>query len=110
MQKNRKTGATFRRGDAGFEQAVLGTSFTVRDPGRRPEMVVQANNADEVVSAVRQAARAGMRIGMCSGGHSWAQNHIRDGGLMLDLSRLKSIEVDPTKMTAIIGQPVTVSS
>ena len=106
MQKNRKTGATFRRGDAGFEQAVLGTSFTVRDPGRRPEMVVQANNADEVVSAVRQAARAGMHIGMCSGGHSWAQNHIRDGGLMLDLSRLKSIEVDPTKMTAIIGPGV----
>ena len=106
MQKNRKTGATFRRGDAGFEQAVLGTSFTVRDPGRRPEMVVQANDADEVVSAVRQAARAGMHIGMCSGGHSWAQNHIRDGGLMLDLSRLKSIEVDPTKMTAIIGPGV----
>ena len=106
MQKNRKTGATFRRGDTGFEQAVLGTSFTVRDPGRRPEMVVQANNADEVVSAVRQAARAGMHIGMCSGGHSWAQNHIRDGGLMLDLSRLKSIEVNPMKMTAIIGPGV----
>ena len=106
MQKNRKTGATFRRGDAGFEQAVLGTSFTVRDPGRRPEIVVQANNADEVVSAVREAARAGMHIGMCSGGHSWAQNHIREGGLMLDLSRLTSIEVDPTKMTAIIGPGV----
>ena len=85
---------------------MLGTSFTVRDPGRRPEMVVQANNADEVVSAVRQAARAGMHIGMCSGGHSWAQNHIRDGGLMLDLSRLKSIEVNPMKMTAIIGPGV----
>jgi FAD/FMN-containing dehydrogenase len=69
-------------------------------------MVVQANNADEVVSAVREAARAGMHIGMCSGGHSWAQNHIREGGLMLELSRLKSIEVDPTKMTAIIGPGV----
>ena len=106
MQQTHNLGVTLRRGDAGFEQAVLGTSFTVRDPGRRPEMVVQANNADEVVSAVRQAARAGMHIGMCSGGHSWAQNHIRDGGLMLDLSRLKSIEVDPTKMTAIIGPGV----
>ena len=106
MQQTHNLGVTLRRGDAGFEQAVLGTSFTVRDPGRRPEMVVQANSADEVVSAVRQAARAGMHIGMCSGGHSWAQNHIRDGGLLLDLSRLKSIEVDPTKMTAIIGPGV----
>ena len=106
MQQTHNLGVTLRRGDAGFEQAVLGTSFTVRDPGRRPEMVVQANTVDEVVSAVRQAARAGMHIGMCSGGHSWAQNHIRDGGLLLDLSRLKSIEVDPTKMTAIIGPGV----
>ena len=106
MQQTHNLGVTLRRGDAGFEQAVLGTSFTVRDPGRRPEMVVQASSADEVVSAVRQAARAGMHIGMCSGGHSWAQNHIRDGGLLLDLSRLKSIEVDPTKMTAIIGPGV----
>ena len=106
MQQTHNLGVTLRRGDAGFEQAVLGTSFTVRDPGRRPEMVVQANSADEVVSAVRQAARAGMHIGMCSGGHSWAQNHIRDGGLLLDLSRLKSIEVDPSKMTAIIGPGV----
>ena len=106
MQQTHNLGVTLRRGDAGFEQAVLGTSFTVRDPGRRPEMVVQANTVDDVVSAVRQAARAGMHIGMCSGGHSWAQNHIRDGGLLLDLSRLKSIEVDPTKMTAIIGPGV----
>ena len=106
MQQTHNLGVTLRRGDAGFEQAVLGTSFTVRDPGRRPEMVVQANSADDVVSAVRQAARAGMHIGMCSGGHSWAQNHIRDGGLLLDLSRLKSIEVNPMKMTAIIGPGV----
>ncbi len=106
MQQTHNLGVTLRRGDAGFEQAVLGTSFTVRDPGRRPEMVVQANTVDDVVSAVRQAARAGMHIGMCSGGHSWAQNHIRDGGLLLDLSRLKSIEINPSKMTAIIGPGV----
>ena len=106
MQKTTVYGTSFRRGDAGFEKAVLGTSFTTRDPGRRPEMVVQANNVDEVVSAVRQAALGDMRIGMCSGGHSWAQNHIREGGLMLDLSRLKSIEVNTTKMTAIIGPGV----
>lgn len=106
MQQTKTHGTTFLRGDRGFEQAVRGTSFTTRDPGRRPDMVVQANNVDEVISAVRQAALADMRIGMCSGGHSWAQNHIRDGGLMLDLSRLNSIQVNPTKMTAIIGPAV----
>lgn len=106
MQQTKTKGTVFRRGDAGYEQAVLGTSFTTRDPGRRPDIVVQANSADEVVAAVQQATRDGMTIGMCSGGHSWAQNHIREGGMMLDLSRLKSIEVNPTKMTAVIGPAV----
>ena len=106
MNKKMTKGSVVRRGEAGFEQAVLGTSFTVRDPGRRPDIVVQANDVYEVMAAVRQAAQDGMHIGMCSGGHSWAQNHIREGGLMLDLSRLKSIEINPTKMTAVIGPAV----
>jgi len=106
MNKNIAKGGVVRRGEAGFEQAVLGTSFTVRDPGRRPDIVVQANDVYEVMAAVRQAAHNNMHIGMCSGGHSWAQNHIREGGMMLDLSRLKSIEINPTKMTAVIGPAV----
>ena len=39
---------------------------------------------------------------ICSGGHSWAQNHIRDGGMMLDLSRLNRIEIDASRRTAIV--------
>jgi FAD binding domain len=106
MHQTKTTGGVFRRGDSGYEQAVLGTSFSARDPGRRPEVVVQAYTADEVVAAVRQAAQQKWRIAMCSGGHSWAQNHIREGGLMLDLSRLKSIDIDPARMTAVIGPGV----
>ena len=106
MQRTLTRGQVFRRGQPGFEQAVLGTSFTARDPGRRPDIVVQANDVDEVVSAVRQAQQDRMSIGMCSGGHSWAQNHIREGGMMLDLSRLKSIEINATRMTAVIGPAV----
>jgi len=103
MQRSHAKGAVFRRGEAGFEQAVLGTSFTARDPGRRPDVVVQANDVYEVIAAVRQAARDGLRIGMCSGGHSWAQNHIREGGMMLDLSRLNAVEVNADAMTAAVG-------
>lgn len=106
MHQTKTTGGVFRRGDSGYEQAVLGTSFSARDPGRRPEFVVQANTVDEVVAAVRQAAQEKWHIAMCSGGHSWAQNHIREGGLMLDLSRLKSIDIDPARMTAVIGPGV----
>jgi hypothetical protein len=103
MQRSQNKGRVIRRGETGFEEAVLGTSFTVRDPGRRPAIVVQANDVYEVIAALRQAQRDGLRVGICSGGHSWAQNHIRDGGMMLDLSRLRSIEVDPHARRAMVG-------
>jgi FAD/FMN-containing dehydrogenase len=49
-------------------------------------------------------ARAeGWKVGVRSGGHSWAGNHVRDGGLLLDVSRLDSIEVDAEARTAIVG-------
>ena len=41
-----------------------------------------------------------MTVGVRSGGHSWAGNHLRDGGMLLDLSRLHEVEVDAAAMTA----------
>jgi FAD/FMN-containing dehydrogenase len=38
-----------------------------------------------------------------SGGHSWAGNHVRDGGLLLDVSRLNEATVDAEAMTAAVG-------
>jgi FAD/FMN-containing dehydrogenase len=77
------------------------------DPGgARPDISIgQANDVYEVMGCcyAKTAAQVGMHIGMCLGGHSWAQNPYRDGGLMLDLSRLKSIEINPIKQTAVIG-------
>ena len=87
----------------GFDAALLGTSFNAVDPGRRPDLIVQANTTEDVIAAVKRAREQGLSIGICSGGHSWAQNHIRDGGIMLDLSRLNSITINETDGTAIIG-------
>lgn len=96
-------GRTIARGEDGFEAALLGTSFNAHDPGRRPALIVQANDEAEVLAAVGQARAAGLAIGICSGGHSWSQNHIRDGGMLLDMSRLDSIAIDAGNSTAIIG-------
>jgi hypothetical protein len=103
MKHNAGAGRTIVRGEAGFDAALLGTSFNAQDPGRRPARIVQANDAADVVAAVRQARDQGLTIGICSGGHSWAQNHIRDGGMLIDLSRLDSIVIDPVSGTATIG-------
>lgn len=106
MQASKQKGAVLTPSDRGFDHAVLGTSFNARDPGRRPDLVIQANDVFEVIAAVKRAGRENLRIGICSGGHSWAQNHIREGGLMLDLSRLNGIEIDREARTAIIGPGV----
>ncbi len=103
MKRSHTKGRMFRRGEAGFDSAVLGTSFNARDPGRRPDVVVQANDVADVVAAVKLAKAENLKIGVCSGGHSWAQNHIRDGGLMLDVSRLNAIEIDAANQRAVVG-------
>jgi hypothetical protein len=103
MKRNAGAGRTIAKGEAGFDAALRGTSFNTQDTGRRPALIVQANNGADVVAAVRQARAMGLTIGICSGGHSWAQNHIRAGGMVLDLSRLNSIAINIAEGTATIG-------
>jgi FAD/FMN-containing dehydrogenase len=103
MKRTLEKATTLERGAKGFDEAVLGTSFNARDPGRRPDVVVQAKNLPDVIDALKRARRDGLKIGICSGGHSWAQNHIRNGGLMLDLSRLNEIRIAAAKKTATVG-------
>lgn len=103
MKRPRGKGVTMRRGDNGFDAAVLATSFSGRDPGRRPDLYVQANNAADVVAAVSQARDQRYKTSICSGGHSWAQNHLRDGGLLLDLARLNTITIDASARIARVG-------
>ena len=103
MKGRASAGRTIARDEVGFDAALLGTSFNAQDPGRRPALIVQANDDADVVAAVRQARDQGLKIGICSGGHSWAQNHIRDGGMLVDLSRLNSIAINASQGRAVIG-------
>jgi FAD/FMN-containing dehydrogenase len=96
-------GPVFRQGEAGYEEARRVAVWNARTPPRFPDMIVQAEGEDDVVAAVRLARAEGMKIGVRSGGHSWAGNHVRDGGMLLDVSRLASVSVDAGGMTATVG-------
>ena len=98
-----RNGQTFKRGDAGYEAARRACSFNDRLADRFPDVIVQANSVEDVQAAVREAKREGMRIGVRSGGHSWAANHVRDGGMLLDVSRLDAMSIDKAAMTATAG-------
>ncbi|HEX7739920.1 MAG TPA: FAD-binding oxidoreductase [Marmoricola sp.] len=91
------------RTDAGYDAARRATMWNAFVPDRYPEAVVLAATVEDVVAAVRRAKREGWAVGVRSGGHSWAGNHVRDGGLLLDLSGLDECRVDVAARTAVVG-------
>lgn len=93
----------FYRGEDGYETARRQSVWNSLLPERFPDLIVQATDADDVVEAVRYARANGHQIGIRSGGHSWVASHLRDGGLLLDVSRLDHCSVDPDRMTARVG-------
>lgn len=103
MKRPKGKGRIWQRGEAGFDAAVLATSFNARDPGVRPHMLVEANDAGDVRRALATARDNGWQVSIVSGGHSWAQNHLRDGGLLLSLARMRDIAIDPAARTAQVG-------
>ena len=100
-------GTSFRRGEAGYEAARRGACWNAHLPARYPEIIVQARDAAEVGAAVRLARAEGWTIGVRSGGHSWAANHLRDGGMLLDVSRLGGAAIDAEGMRASVGPGCT---
>jgi FAD/FMN-containing dehydrogenase len=103
MKKPPGRGRTLERGAVGFDAAVLGTSFSGRDPGVRPRVLVQAETVFDVVAAVKRAKRENLKVSVCSGGHSWMQNHLRADGLLIDMSRLDGIDIDVARGIAYAG-------
>ncbi|MFI5541849.1 FAD-binding oxidoreductase [Nocardia sp. NPDC051900] len=95
-------GSVYRITDSGYEKARRAAVWNAIKPKRKPAVIVVAGSRDDVVRAVELARAEKLSIGIRSGGHSWVGNAVRDDGLLLDLSRLKAIEVDPGSMTATI--------
>jgi FAD/FMN-containing dehydrogenase len=61
---------------------------------RRPGMVVRCAGASDVIRAVRFAKDNGLLLAVRGGGHNIAGSAVCDGGLMIDLSPMKSVRVD----------------
>ncbi|MBT2271790.1 FAD-binding oxidoreductase [Rhodococcus qingshengii] len=91
---NEFDGDVYRKNDDGYEAARCAAVWNGIKPDRYPSVVVVAESRRDVVTAVELAQVEGLTIGIQSGGHSWVGNAVRDDGLLLDLSRLKAIEID----------------
>ena len=66
---------------------------------RRPLAVVRSMDASDVVRTIAFARRGDLPLSVRGGGHSVAGNAVRDDALMLDLSGMKAIRLDPEART-----------
>ena len=62
---------------------------------RRPAVIARCTSADDVVSAIRFGRDAGLEIAVKCGGHSVLGLSVPDGGLMIDLTLMDAVRVDP---------------
>jgi FAD/FMN-containing dehydrogenase len=93
---------TYYRGESGYQEARSAAVKNGRKPERFPDVIVSATSDADVIAAVRLAKRNGLKIGVRSGGHSWAGAFLRDGGMLIDLSQMNAVTVDREARTAEI--------
>ena len=67
---------------------------------RRPAVIVRCAGATDIAEAVKLARSNGLEISVRGGGHNVAGRAVAEGGLMIDLSPMRGIHVDPVARTA----------
>jgi FAD/FMN-containing dehydrogenase len=90
-------------GDGGYESARRVWNGMV---DRRPAMIARCAGAEDVVAALGFARERGLPVAVRGGGHNVAGNAVCDGGVVIDLSGLKEIAVDPQRRSAVVAPGV----
>jgi len=66
---------------------------------RRPALIVQCTGAADVVDSVKFAREHDLLLSIKGGGHNVAGNAVNDGGIVIDLSAMRGVHVDPSTQT-----------
>lgn len=110
---NRRTIEGLRRAVHGTvlgpEHKGYGESRTIwnRMIDRKPALIVQAVDTRDVARAVKFAGERGLLLSVRSGGHNHLGSAVCEGGLMIDLTRLKNGSIDPEAGIATVGAGFT---
>jgi FAD/FMN-containing dehydrogenase len=90
-------GAVLQPHDAGYSEARALWNGMI---DRRPAVIVQPVDAADVIAAVSYARNRGLPLSVRGGGHNVAGMALADGGVTIDLARMRGVEVDPDRRVA----------
>ncbi len=74
---------------------------------RQPALIVRCKNAKDVIDAVNLAREHNLLLSIKGGGHNISGNAVCDGGIMVDLSFMKSVKIDPEQQIAYVETGAT---
>jgi len=94
--QNAEAPLVLQEGDEGYEQARRIHNGMI---DKRPALIYRCQTEADVVAAIDKARTDGLEIAVRGGGHNVAGRAVCDGGLMINLSSMKAIDVDATART-----------
>lgn len=92
----RLAGEVIAPGHPGYEQGRRVWNGMI---DKRPAMIARCADADDVATAVRFAAEQGLPLAVRGGGHNVAGTAVVDDGVVVDLSAMRGVRLDPSRRT-----------
>ena len=97
-------GTLLTRESDGYEEARAVWNAMIET---RPALIARCADAGDVQKAVRFAARHDLLMSIRGAGHNIAGSGLCEGGLTIDLSQMREVEVDPATLTAVVQPGAT---
>jgi FAD/FMN-containing dehydrogenase len=97
-------GELLTAGDDGYDAARMVHNGLI---DKHPALIARCRRTADIATAIRHAREQGLEIAVKGGGHNVAGRATTEGGVMIDLSLMRGVEVDPATLTVRAGGGVT---
>ncbi len=97
-------GTVLQQGDAGYNEAREIWNAMI---DRKPALMIQCSGGADVIQAIKFAAAHDLLTAIRGGGHNIGGSALAEGGVVIDLSNMKSVHVDPQARRAYVSPGAT---